>query len=154
MRKLHQTIRKVGDDTAALGYNTAIAAMMEYMNTLRAGERTAHRAEVEPLVQLVAPYAPHLAAELWERLHESSGTSRDVLESGWPAFDPALAAEDTVEIAVQVNGKLRGRIHLPAGAPREEAERAALADPQVAKFVAGAPKKVIVVPGRLVNIVV
>jgi leucyl-tRNA synthetase len=157
MRKLHQTIRKVGDDTAALGYNTAIAAMMEYMNVLRAGERLAHRAEVEPLVQLVAPYAPHLAEELWERMHDASsgGTSGgSVLDSGWPAFDPTLAAEAVVEIAVQVNGKLRARLHLPATAGQAEAERAALADPQVAKFVTGAPKKIIFVPGRLVNVVV
>jgi leucyl-tRNA synthetase len=155
MRKLHQTIRKVGEDTARLGYNTAIAAMMEYMNVLRAGERTAHRAEVEPLVQLVAPYAPHLAEELWERLHESATGARtaSVLEAGWPAFDPALAAEDSVEIVVQVNGKLRSRLHLPTGASQAEAERAALADPQVAKFLPGPPKKVIFVPGRLVNIV-
>jgi leucyl-tRNA synthetase len=156
MRKLHQTIRKVGEDTAKLGYNTAIAAMMEYMNVLRSGERMAHRAEVEPLVQLVAPYAPHLAAELWERMHEASGAmpAPSVLDSGWPEFDPELAAEDTVEIAVQVNGKLRSRLHLPATATQADAERAALADPQVAKFITGAPKKIIFVPGRLVSIVV
>jgi leucyl-tRNA synthetase len=157
MRKLHQTIRKVGQDTAALGYNTAIAAMMEYMNVLRAGERLAHRAEVEPLVQLVAPYAPHLAEELWERMHDASSggaPSGSVLDSGWPKFDPALAAEDVVEIAVQVNGKLRARLHLPATATQSDAEHAALADPQVAKFVTGAPKKIIFVPGRLVNVVV
>lgn len=155
MRKLHQTIRKVGEDTAALGYNTAIAAMMEYMNVLRAGERQVHRAEVEPLVQLVAPYAPHMAEELWERMHEmSSGSPRSVLDGGWPAFDPALAAEDVVEIAVQVNGKLRARLHLPASVTQAEAERAAFADPQVAKFLTGTPKKVIYVPGRLLNVVV
>jgi leucyl-tRNA synthetase len=155
MRKLHQTIRKVGEDTATLGYNTAIAAMMEYMNVLRAGERQVHRAEVEPLVQLVAPYAPHMAEELWERLHESSsGERRSIFDSGWPTYDAALAAEDTVEIAVQVNGKLRARLQLPASAGKEDAERAALADPQVAKFVTGTPKKVVYVPGRLVNVVV
>src|SRR3712207_5978204 len=68
LRKLHQTIRKVGDDVPRLSYNTAIAAMMEYMNVLRRGERTAHVGEVRPLVQLVAPFAPHVAEELWERL--------------------------------------------------------------------------------------
>jgi leucyl-tRNA synthetase len=157
MRKLHQTIRKVGEDTAALGYNTAIAAMMEYMNVLRSGERQAHRAEVEPLVQLVAPYAPHLAEELWERMHDASSGGApggSVLDSGWPEFDPALAAEDMVEIAVQVNGKLRARLRLSATVSQADAERAALADPQVVKFVTGAPKKVIFVPGRLVNVVV
>jgi leucyl-tRNA synthetase len=125
------------------------------MNVLRSGERAAHIAEVEPLVRLVAPYAPHLAEELWERMHEgSSGAPASVLDAGWPDFDPALAAEETVEIVVQVNGKLRARIQLPAGASKADAEHVALGDPQVARFITGTPKKIVVVPGRLVNIVV
>ena len=110
MRKLHQTIKKVGDDIPALSYNTAIAAMMEYMNVVRRGERTPHRAEVEPLVQLVAPFAPHIAEELWEKL----GHTESVFDSGWPAFDAALAAEELMTIAVQVNGKTRGTIQVAA----------------------------------------
>jgi leucyl-tRNA synthetase len=150
MRKLHRTIRKVGEDTARLGYNTAIAAMMEYMNTLRKGERTPHRAEVEPLVQLVAPYAPHIAEELWERL----GHDRSVMDSGWPVFDEMLAREDTVAFAVQVNGKLRGTLQLPPDTDQDAAVRAALADAAIAKFVTGEPKKIVFVPGRLLNLVV
>ncbi len=88
MRKLHQTIKKVSTDVPALSYNTAIAAMMEYMNVVRRGERTAHRAEVEPLVQLISPFAPHAAEELWEML----GHSESVFDAGWPAFDASLAA--------------------------------------------------------------
>ncbi|MFL5576626.1 MAG: leucine--tRNA ligase [Gemmatimonadaceae bacterium] len=149
MRKLHQTIRKVGDDVPRLSYNTAIAAMMEYMNTLRAGERVPHRAEVEPLVQLVAPFAPHVAEELWERF----GHDESVLDAGWPAFDPTLAAEDTIELVVQVNGKTRGRLSVPRAVDQESALAAAMADPAVAKFVTGTPKKVIFVPGRLLNVV-
>jgi leucyl-tRNA synthetase len=150
MRKLHQTIRAVGDDIPRLRYNTAIAAMMEYMNVVRANERIPHRAEVEPLVQLVAPFAPHIAEELWERLgHEGS-----VMDGGWPAYDAALAAEETIEIAVQVNGKTRGKVRIPASGGQADALAAALAEPSIAKFVAGAPKKVIFVPGRLLNIVV
>ena len=91
MRKLHQTIKKVGDDLPALSYNTAIAAMMEYMNVVRRGERTPHRDEVEPLVQLVAPFAPHVAEELWEQL----GHTESVFDAGWPAFDADAAAEET-----------------------------------------------------------
>jgi leucyl-tRNA synthetase len=150
MRKLHQTIRKVGDDLPRLSYNTAIAAMMEYMHTLRSGERTPRRAEEEPLVQLVAPFAPHVAEELWERL----GHDGSVLDAGWPAFDPAVAAEDTIELVVQVNGKLRGKVTVPRDVTQDSAYAAALADPPIAKFVTGAPKKVIFVPGRLLNIVV
>jgi leucyl-tRNA synthetase len=150
LRKLHQTIRKVGEDTARLSYNTGIAAMMEYMNVLRAGERRPHRAEVEPLVQLVAPYAPHLAEELWERL----GNERGVLAAGWPKWDPALTAEDTIDLVVQVNGKLRGRVTVDRGIDQPAALAAALADESIARFVAGEPRKVVFVPGRLLNIVV
>jgi leucyl-tRNA synthetase len=149
MRKLHQTIRKVGDDIGRLSYNTAIAAMMEYMNTLRASDRTPHVAEVEPLVQLAAPFAPHIAEELWERL----GHERSVFDSGWPEFDAALAAEDLITVAVQVNGKTRGTIEVTPDVDQEAALAAALASPQIAKFVTGAPRKVIFVPKRLLNVV-
>jgi leucyl-tRNA synthetase len=150
MRKLHQTIKKVGEDIPRLSYNTAIAAMMEYINVLRAGERTPHRAEVEPLVQLVSPFAPHIAEELWERL----GHGESVSDAGWPAFDPALVVEDQVDLVAQVNGRLRGTIRVPRTVSQEEALAQALREPSVAKFVTGSPKKVIFVPGRLLNIVV
>jgi leucyl-tRNA synthetase len=149
MRKLHQTIRKVGDDTARLGYNTAIAAMMEYMNVLRARERTPHRAEVEPLVVIVAPYAPHLAEELWEKL----GREGSVFDAGWPKADASLAAEDRIELVVQVNGKTRSRVSLGRDATQEDALAAALADATVQRFATGTPKKVVFVPGRLLNLV-
>jgi leucyl-tRNA synthetase len=150
LRKLHQTIQKVGDDTARLSYNTAIAAMMEYMNTLRKGDRKPHLDEVRPLVQLVAPYAPHVAEELWER----SGGVRSIMDSGWPSFDPALAREDHIRLAVQVNGKLRATIQVPREVTQESAVAAAMAEPQVAKFVTTTPRKVVFVPGRLLNLVV
>ncbi len=150
MRKLHQTIKKVGEDTPRLSYNTAIAAMMEYMNVLRRGERTPRRHEVEPVVQLVAPFAPHIAEELWERL----GHTESVFDAGWPSFDAALATEETVEIAVQVNGKLRGRLQVSRDTEKDEALKLAMADPTIAKFVSGEPKKIVFVPGRLLNIVV
>ncbi|MDQ6831422.1 MAG: class I tRNA ligase family protein, partial [Gemmatimonadota bacterium] len=150
MRKLHQTIKKVTDDTPRLGYNTAIAAMMEYMNTLRANERTPHRAEVEPMAQLVAPYAPHMAEELWSRF----GHRESVFDSGWPVADPAMLVDDAVEIAVQVNGKMRGRITLNRTDDQAAALAAARADASIAKFITGPPKKVIFVPGRMLNVVV
>jgi leucyl-tRNA synthetase len=149
MRKLHQTIRKVGEDIPRLSYNTAVAAMMEYMNALRKGERTPHRDEVAPLVTLVSPFAPHIAEELWEQL----GGSGSVFDSAWPTFDPALAAEDSIALVVQVNGKVRSKISVARDITEEAAVAAALADPAVAKFVAGAPRKIIFVPGRLLNIV-
>jgi leucyl-tRNA synthetase len=150
MRKLHQTIQKVSHDVPALSYNTAIAAMMEYINVVRRAERTPHRAEVEPLVQLVAPFAPHVAEELWEKLGHTQG----VFDSGWPVFDAALAAEDLQTIAVQVGGKMRGTVQLPVGATQDDAFAAAMADVSIAKFVTGPPRKVVFVPGRLLNLVV
>jgi leucyl-tRNA synthetase len=150
LRKLHQTIRKVTDDVPVLAYNTAIAAMMEYMNVVRAGERTAHRDEVAPLVQLVSPFAPHIAEELWEMM----GHTRSIFDSGWPAFDAAMAAEDSITLAVQVNGKTRGTIQVAKTITQEGAISAAMGDPAIAKFITAAPKKVIFVPGRLLNVVV
>jgi leucyl-tRNA synthetase len=150
LRKLHQTIKKVTHDVPALSYNTAIAAMMEYLNVLRRGERTPHRDEIEPLVQLLSPFAPHIAEDLWERF----GHHDSVFDGGWPEYDESLAAEELITIAVQVNGKTRGTIQLPPGAQQDAALSAALSDAAIAKFVTGAPKKVIFVPGRLLNVVV
>jgi leucyl-tRNA synthetase len=150
LRKLHQTIKKVTHDIPALSYNTAIAAMMEYLNVVRSGERRVHRDEVEPLVQMLSPFAPHIAEELWEQFgHEGS-----IFDAGWPAFDETLAAEELITIAVQVNGKTRGTIQLAPGAGQDAAVAAAMADPAIAKFVTGTPKKIIFVPGRLLNVVV
>src|SRR6266702_701384 len=124
MRKLHQTIRKVGEDISRLSYNTAVAAMMEYMNVLRKGERTPHRDEVRPLITLVSPFAPHIAEELWEQ----TGGTGSVFDGAWPAFDPALAAEDTIELVVQVNGRVRAKITVARDITQDAALAAALAD--------------------------
>ncbi len=150
IRKLHQTIRKVTEDIPALSYNTAIAAMMEYMNTLRKGERAVQRAEVEPLVQLVSPFAPHIAEELWSLF----GHSESVFDAGWPSWDAALVREDTVQLAVQVNGKLRGTLAVSPDVSQDDALTLALAEPSIAKFVTEGPRKVVFVRGRLLNLVV
>jgi leucyl-tRNA synthetase len=151
-QKLHATIAKVGSDVGALSYNTAIAAMMEYLNAVRAGNRRPNRAEVEPLVVLVAPFAPHMAEELWEMLgHEGS-----ILDGGnWPEHDAAKAIADTVEFVVQVNGRVRARMSMRRGITQDDAQAMALADENVRRFVDGAQlRKVIFVPDRLVNLVV
>jgi leucyl-tRNA synthetase len=149
-RQLHRTIKKVGEDSANLSYNTAIAAMMECLNHVRSGDRAVHRDEVLPLVQLVAAYAPHFAEECWELL----GHTGSVFDAGWPTFDPALLVDDEVELVVQVNGKVRGKLRVPVDVTQEDAMAAAMADAGVARFVVGEIKKVIFVPKRLLNIVV
>jgi leucyl-tRNA synthetase len=149
-QKLHRTIRKVTADTEALQYNTAIAAMMEYVNMLRdTGPGT--RDTVEPLILMLAPYAPHIAEELWEVL----GHQDSVFQARWPAYDERLAAAGDVEIAVQVNGKLRSRLTVPRGMAEKDVLARVLADEAVKKFVDGQKvKKVIYVQDRLVNLVV
>ena len=149
-RKLHQTIRKVTADTEQLDYNTAIAAMMEYVNEVRNAECGTRNA-LEPLVVMLAPYAPHMTEELWQRL----GHDTSVFEASWPAFDERLAASGDVEIAVQVNGKVRARLTVPRGLGESQVRDRALQDPTVRKFVDGKPvKKAIYVQDRLLNLVV
>jgi len=149
VQKLHRTIRKVSADTEALQYNTAIAAMMEYLNELKHGE--VNRELIEPLVIMLAPYAPHIAEELWSVL----GGKTSVFEARWPAYDEGLASAGNVEIAIQVNGKLRSRLTVPRGMAEKDVLARVLADAAVKKFVDGQKvKKVIFVQDRLVNLVV
>jgi leucyl-tRNA synthetase len=150
LRALHKTIAGVAEDYAALRNNTAAAKLIEYTNHLTK-EGVSARAAIEPLVLMVAPLAPHLAEELWRRLgHEGS-----LAHGPFPAVDERYLVDDTVELPVQVNGKVRGKITVAADADRAALEAAALADEKVQAFLAGAtPKKVVVVPGRLVNFVV
>jgi leucyl-tRNA synthetase len=151
-RALHATIRKVTEDIAELRYNTAIAAMMEYLNVIREGGRAANRAEVEPFVPLVAPFAPHIADELWQQLgHEHSLFSTE----SWPSFDASKATADDVELVVQVNGKVRSRMTVPRGTAEDDVRSAAIADDNVSRFLDDrSVRKVIFVPDRLINIVV
>ena len=151
-RKLHQTIRQVTQQLPELSYNTCIAAMMEYLNTVRAGGRKASKGEVEPLVVLMAPFAPHLAEELWERLGHEGGV---FVGANWPSYDEAKTLSASVDLAVQVNGKLRATVQGPAGINQETAEELARSDQNVARYLEGATvRRVIYVPDRLLNFVV
>jgi leucyl-tRNA synthetase len=152
LRALHRTIAGVAEDYAALRNNTAAAKLIEYTNHLTKKHRDSlPRAAVEPLVLMTAPLAPHLAEELWLRL----GHTTSLAHGPFPESDPAYLVEDTVEYPVQVNGKVRGRVVVAADADDAAVKAAALADDKVQAFLAGAePRKVIVVAGRLVNLVV
>jgi leucyl-tRNA synthetase len=149
-RILHRTIAGVAEDMEHLRFNTAIAKLIELNNHLtKLGGAPAGVAE--PLVLMLAPLAPHAAEELWSKLGHDTSLAREP----FPVADPALLVTDTVEYPVQVNGKVRGRVTVPAGAEAAEVEATALADPKVAAALGGSPpKKVIVVPGRMVNVVV
>jgi leucyl-tRNA synthetase len=148
LRETHRVIQRVDDDFERWSYNTAVAALMEFTNFLYKEGSTADA--IDALLLLLAPMAPHIAAELWERRH---GTH--VHEQSWPEADPQLAKRDTVTLVVQINGKLRDRIEVSAEITGEEAERLALASARVQEQLSGsAPRKVITKPPRLVNIVI
>jgi leucyl-tRNA synthetase len=147
---VHKTIRKVTHDIELLRFNTAISAMMILTRHL-SEQSPPPREGVRALVLLLSPYAPHIAEELWQRL---GGTTTLAYEP-WPLFDEALCRDDVVEIAVQVNGKVRGRIQIAPDAAEEEARRAAEAEPSVQAFLTGkSVKKFLYVPGKIVNVVV
>jgi leucyl-tRNA synthetase len=149
-RVLHQTIRKVTEDLEQLKFNTAISQMMVFVNeVMRQPERP--KALLEPFVLVLSPFAPHLGEELWQRL----GHRESLAYAPWPAFDPAKCIEDTVTVAVQVNGKLRATLELPRGAEQAQVEEAALADERIRRYVnGGALKKAIYVKDKLLNLVV
>ena len=149
-RATHRAIKKVGEDFEQLRYNTAIAALMTLLNDIRR-LGPADRSILETLLVLLAPLAPHICEELWEAL----GHTTTIVAARWPSFDPALLVEDTVVVAVQVNGKVRGRIEVARDAAEADVLAAALADDAVKSYVDGKPiRRRVVVPGRLVNLVV
>ncbi len=149
LRVLHRTIKAVTQDLEALRFNTAISRLMEFVNHFTGREKRP-KSCMEKFVLLLAPFAPHLAEELWRCL----GHDGTLAYESWPEYDERYTREELVELPVQVNGRLRSRIVVTADAPAAEIERAALADPKIQAYTGGkAVHKVIVVPGRLVNIV-
>jgi len=150
-RKLHQTIDGVARDIEALSFNKAVARIYELANAIERAEPSASRnAATEGLLRLVAPMVPHLAEEIWA-LRGGEGL---IADAAWPTVDPALLIEDEVTIAIQVNGKLRDTLTMPRGTPNDTVEAAALASDKIARLLDGKPpRKVIVVPDRLVNLV-
>ncbi len=155
LRKLHQVVRKTTEDfDTRWHFNTSIAAVMELMNLLGSVESQlsskATREILDTLVLLLGPFAPYLAEELWEEL----GHEGPVFYQKWPRFDPELARDDEIEVVLQVKGKVRSRMTVPAGISRDELERRALADNRIQELIAGKQVvKVIAVPDKLVNIV-
>jgi leucyl-tRNA synthetase len=159
-RKMHQTIRKVGEDIQVRFHlNTAVSSLMEFLNAIKKekdvvretpdGEAALRRA-LGTLIVLLSPFAPHMAEELWER----AGHKELVMGSAWPAFDPELAREELITVVVQVNGRLRDKFEAEPGLPESEMETRALALPKVQSFLGGRPPhKVICVKDKLINIV-
>jgi leucyl-tRNA synthetase len=150
LRKLHQTIQKVTEDLDGMRFNTAIAAMMEFTNHLTPLSMRP-RAVLETFVLLLSPFAPHQAEELWRAL----GHKNTIAYESWPKYDPALTKADEIEVPVQINGKVRAKLTVAAGIDEASLRETALADERVRSLIEGKQvRKVIVVPGKLVNIVV
>jgi leucyl-tRNA synthetase len=149
LRMLHHTIKRVTDDLEHYRFNTAISAMMEFTNYLTPMAEKP-KSVLKTFVQLLAPFAPHLAEEVWQALGETFSLSY----APWPVYNPELLKLDAIEIPVQVNGKIRTRLSVATGMADDALKQLALADPKVQEFIAGKPiKKMIIVPGKLVNIV-
>ncbi len=146
---LHQTIRKVGDDIEGLRFNTAISQMMTFINELQKAPEI-RRGTLLSFLQLLAPFAPHIAEELWSRLGESGS----IQLAPWPAFDPAKLATTEMKLVFQVNGKHRGDQLVPTGLPQDEALELARHHPKVAPYLDGKIiKRVVYVPGKIINVV-
>ncbi len=149
-RLLHQTIKKVDGDIETFGFNTAISAMMILVNHL-AKQPVVPKSVVETFVLILSPFAPHIAEELWQKL----GHDKTLAYEDWPRFDAELVKEAEIELAIQVNGKIKDRIVVSAQADDEQIKQKALSCEKVVAALAGKqPKKVIVIKSRLVNIVV
>ncbi len=149
-RTLHKTVKKAGSDTETLQMNTGIAQMMIFVNEATT-TATLPREIVTTFLRLLSPYAPHLCEELWQRLGEEGL----IAHAEWPTYDEALCIDDTITVVVQINGKKRDELSVAKDTPKDELEAMALASDRTKKYMDGKPaKKVIVVPGRLVNIVV
>lgn len=149
-KAIHKLIKKVSSDIEGFSFNTSVAAFMIAANELSA-LKTDNKEVFDLFTRVLAPFAPHMAEEMWHRLgHEGS-----VADAEWPAYDESALTEDSVKYPVSFNGKTRYFIEVPAGASKEEVEKAALSDESAGKWLAGkTPKKVIVVPGRIVNVVI
>ncbi len=156
-REAHRTIARVTEDLEAWSYNTAVAAIMEYTNTLSRWARSPEGAArstftraTDVLLQLLAPMTPHVCAELWEQRYPGE---KSVHETTWPVADPELVARERVVMVLQVNGKVRGRVEVAPDIGAQEAEQVALNNSDVVKFLTGEPRRVVAVPPRLVNII-
>ncbi|WP_145928691.1 class I tRNA ligase family protein, partial [Termitidicoccus mucosus] len=146
----HETVKKVTDDIDGLRFNTAISQMMIFANALQKAT-TVNRATLRAFIQLLAPFAPHIAEELWARL----GGSGSVIDAPWPKYDPARLVSTEQKVIIQVNGKRRGELILPVGATQEAAFAAVKENAEAAPHLAGKEvKKIIYVPGRILNLVV
>jgi leucyl-tRNA synthetase len=153
LKEMHKTIHDVTMGIESFGFNTSIARLYAFTNTLARAKATAdaRRQAMMTMAQLMAPMTPHLAEEIWALL----GGEGLVIDAAWPVADPAMLVDDTVTMPIQINGKRRAEISVAKDMPKEEVEKLALANDAVIKALDGnSPRKLIVVPGRIINVVI
>ncbi len=150
LKVLHRTIKKITDDIENYSFNTAVSAFMICVNELTDLKCTSKEV-LEKLCILVSPFAPHLAEELWQK---KLGHAESVTYARWPQYEEQYLIEDSYEYPVSINGKTRFKIPLSLKLTKEEVEKSVLSSDEIKKYIQGSPKKVIVVPGRIVNVVV
>jgi len=156
---LHYTIQQVTQDLEELHFNTAISRMMELLNVLQEaaakGTIPGLHTVLERFARIIAPFAPHLGEELWHLTQTEKGEAASVFDQSWPEYDPAALVRDTITLVVQINGKLRDRLELPADVTQDEAVAAAKESEKLIPYLNGKKlRKVIFVPGKLLNLVV
>jgi leucyl-tRNA synthetase len=150
LKSLHKTIKKVEEDIERFSFNTSVSTFMICVNELTQ-LKSNKRAILEPLTITLAPYAPHIAEEIWEKL----GHSGSISNAEFPIWDNKYLIENTFDYPVSINGKVRSKMSFPTDAQREDMEKAVLEDEQVQRFMEGKnPKKIIIVPNKIINVVV
>ncbi len=151
LSKLHQLIKKVGDDLESMKFNTAIAAFMEFSNYWAEDKRALSKGEAEIFLRLLAPFAPHISEELWDKF----GHHKSIFLEKWPQYDEKLIEEETWQLVIQINGKVRDKIEVSKSASEKEIKELALSQEKVKKWLGNQqPKKVIYIPNRLINLVI
>ena len=151
LQKVHYTIKKIGDDLENMKFNTAVASMMEFINLWTEKDNVLSKKDAENFLKILAPFTPHICEEIWSNL----GNKNSIFKQPWPKYDPKLVKKETFELVIQINGKVRSKVEAPSDISRGEAEKLALSDDGVKKWLGDKkPKVVIFVKGRLINIVI
>ena len=154
-QKLHQSIKKVGDDLESMRFNTAVSTMMEFTNLWQQDSQVLSKKDAENFLKILAPFCPHITEEIFGELQAPSSKKQTIFNESWPKFDPKLIKKETFELVIQVNGKVRDKVEVDADIPEKQAEKLALDREKVKKWLGDKkPKKMVFVKGRLINIVV
>jgi leucyl-tRNA synthetase len=155
IQKLHYTVKKISDDLENMKFNTAVASMMEFVNLWSEKDSILAKKDAENFLKILAPFCPHIAEELFQKLKTQNSKLKTIFDESWPKYDEKLIKKEFIELVIQINGKVRDKIEVSAEISKEEAEKLALSTEKIKKWLGdNKPKVVIFVKGKLVNIVI